>query len=138
VLNNLEILPASPGDEPSVVFDVSADQIQAVNYAAVYYLRWRFGGESLELEDTLAMRVLVGVVDQLGQLADAGGHATIRTDVVGSALIYEAVSTYVTMRDLESHQAVEERARLAILNGLLDDLRELRSSLEVAGAGASR
>ena len=78
------------------------------------------------------------VVDQLGQLADAGGHATIRTDVVGSALIYEAVSTYVTMRDLESHQAVEERARLALLNGLLDDLRELRSSLEVAGAGASR
>ena len=138
MLNNLEILTASTGDETSVVFDVSADQIQAVNYAAVYYLRWRFGGEALELEDTLAMRVLVSLVDQLGQLADAGGHATVRTDAAGSALIYEAASTYVTMRDLESHQAVEERARLAILYGLLDDLRELCGSLEVAEAAASR
>jgi hypothetical protein len=138
VLSNLEILPVAEGDETSVVFDVSADQIQAVNYAAVYYLRWRFGGEALELEETLAMRVLVGLVDQLGQLADAGGHATIRTDVARSGLLYEAASTYVTMRDLESHQSVEERARLAILYGLLDDLRELCSTLEVAGTGASR
>jgi hypothetical protein len=137
VLTNLEILPASEGDDTSVVFDVSADQIQAANYAAVYYLRWRFGGEALELEETLAMRVLVGLVDQLGQLADAGGHATIRTDVARSGLLYEAVATYVTMRDLESHQSVEERARLAILNGLLDDLRELCTRLEVAETGAS-
>jgi hypothetical protein len=42
------------------------------------------------------------------------------------------------MRDLESHQSVEERARLAILYGLLDDLRELCSTLEVVGTGASR
>jgi hypothetical protein len=136
VLNNLEILPAADSDETSVVFDVTADQIQAINYAAVYYLRWRFGGEALELAETLAMRVLVSLVDQLGQLADAGGHATIRTDPARSMLIYEAASTYVTMRDLESHQSVEERARLAILNGLLDDLRELCSGLEVAATGA--
>jgi hypothetical protein len=138
VLTNLEILHSPEGDDASVVFDVSADQIQAVNYAAVYYLRWRFGGEALELEDTLAMRVLVGLVDQLGQLADAGGHATIRTDVARSHLLYEAAATYVMMRDLESHQSVEERARLAILNGMLDDLRELCSRLEVAETGASR
>jgi hypothetical protein len=138
VLTNLEILPPTDGDDASVVFDVSADQIQALNYAAVYYLRWRFGGEALDTDETLAMRVLVGLVDQLGQLADAGGHATIRTDPARSLLLYEAAATYVTMRDLESHQSVEERARLAILRGLLDDLRELCSSLEVAEAGASR
>jgi len=138
VLTNLEIFRATDDEETSVVFDVSADQIQAVNYAAVYHLRWRFGGEALDTEETLAMRILVGLVDQLGQLADAGGHATIRTDVPRSALIYEAASTYVTMRDLESHQSVEERARLAILNGILDDLRELCTRLEVAEAGASR
>jgi hypothetical protein len=138
VLTNLEILPAADGDDASVVFDVSADQIQAINYAAVYHLRWRFGGEALDTDETLAMRVLVGLVDQLGQLADAGGHATIRTDPARSCLLYEAAATYVTMRDLESHQSVEERARLAILNGLLDDLRELCTSLEVAEAGASR
>jgi hypothetical protein len=138
VLTNLEIFPAPEGDETSVVFDVSADQIQAVNYAAIYYLRWRFGGELLEIEETLAMRVLVGLVDQLGQLADAGGHATIRTDIPRSVLLYEASSTYVTMRDLESHQSVEERARLAILNDILDDLRELCTRLEVAETGASR
>jgi hypothetical protein len=138
VLTNLEILPAADGDDASVVFDVSADQIQAVNYAAVYYLRWRFGGEALDTDETLAMRVLVTLVDQLGRLADAGGHATIQTDPARSVLLYEAAATYVTMRDLESHQSVEERARLAILNGLLDDLRELCSRLEVAEAGASR
>lgn len=138
MLTNLEILPAADGDDASVVFDVSADQIQAVNYAAVYYLRWRFGGEALDTDETLAMRVLVGLVDQLGQLADAGGHATIRTDPARSILLYEAAATYVTMRDLESHQSVEERARLAILYGLLDDLRELCSSLEVAEAAAAR
>lgn len=138
MLTNLEILSAADGDDANVVFDVSADQIQAVNYAAVYYLRWRFGGEALELDETLAMRVLVGLVDQLGQLADAGGHATIRTDPARSVLLYESASTYVTMRDLESHQSVEERARLAILNDLLDDLRELCTRLEVAETGASR
>jgi hypothetical protein len=138
VLTNLEIHATPEGDEADVVFDVSADQIQALNYAAVYYLRWRFGGEALELDETLSMRVLVTLVDQLGQLADAGGHATIRTDATRSTLLYEAASTYVTMRDLESHQSVEERARLAILNGLLDDLRELCSTLEVAETGAPR
>ncbi|HEY5198000.1 MAG TPA: hypothetical protein VIJ51_13340 [Solirubrobacteraceae bacterium] len=138
MLTNLEILPAADGDETSVVFDVSADQIQAVNYAAIYYLRWRFGGEALETEETLAMRVLVGLVDQLGRLADAGGHATIRTDPARSTLLYEAAATYVTMRDLESHQSVEERARLAILNGILDDLRELCMRLEVAETGVPR
>jgi hypothetical protein len=138
VLTNLEIHATPEGDEADVVFDVSADQIQALNYAAVYYLRWRFGGEALELDETLSMRVLVTLVDQVGQLADAGGHATIRTDETRSTLLYEAASTYVTMRDLESHQSVEERARLAILNGLLDDLRELCSTLEVAETGAPR
>jgi hypothetical protein len=137
-LTNLEILPPSEGDESNVVFDVSADQIRAVNYAAVYYLRWRFGGEALDLDETLAMRVHVSLVDQLGALADAGGHATIRTDVARAGLLYESASTYVTMRDLESHQSVEERARLAILNGILDDLRELCNTLEVAETGASR
>jgi hypothetical protein len=138
VLTNLEIHAAPESADAEVVFDVSADQIRAVNYAAVYYLRWRFGGEALELDETLAMRILVGLVDQLGQLADAGGHATIRTDPARSVLIYEAAATYVTMRDLESHQSVEERARLAILNGLLDDLRELCTTLEVAETGAPR
>jgi hypothetical protein len=37
------------------------------------------------------------------------------------------------MRDLESHQSVEERARLAILGDLLDDLGALRASLEKDG-----
>ncbi len=138
MLTNLEILPPADGDDASIVFDVSADQIQAINYAAVYYLRWRFGGEALELDETLAMRVLVSLVDQLGQLADAGGHATIRTDPPRSILLYDAAATYVTMRDLESHQSVEERARLAILNEILDDLRALCEMLEVAETGAWR
>jgi hypothetical protein len=37
------------------------------------------------------------------------------------------------MRDLEGHQSVEERARLAILGDLLDDLGALRASLDEAG-----
>jgi hypothetical protein len=135
VLTNLEILAASDSasGEPSAAFDASADQLLACSYAVSHHLRWRFGGEGLEVEETLTMRALVVVGDQLGALVEGAGHGTVFLAGRAGALLHEAVSTYVTMRDLEGHQSVEERARLAILGDLLDDLGALRASLDEAG-----
>jgi hypothetical protein len=135
VLTNLQIVPAESPGEASAVFDASAVQLQACSYAVSHHLRWRFGGEGLEVEETLTMRVLVALGDQLAALVDGEGHGTIFLAGAGGALLHEAVSTYVTMRDLESHQSVEERARLAVLADLMGDLGDLRASL--AGSSGS-
>lgn len=132
MLTNLEIVTPDPPAEPSAVFDASAEQLQACSFAASAHLRWRFGGEDLDVAATLAMRALVTVGDQLAGLVEGGGHGTMIVDGEGGALLHESVSSYLTMRDLESRQSVEERARLAILRPLLDDLRELCAALEEA------
>ena len=132
MLTNLQILPASPPAEPSAVFDASADQLQACSYAVSHHMRWRFGGEGLDVDETLVLRALVALADQLATLVDGEGHGTIFLAGSGGVLLAEAVSTYVTMRDLESHQSVEERARLAILGELTADLATLRAALEEA------
>lgn len=130
MLMNLEIVAAEPPAEPNAVFDASAEQLQVLSYAVSAHLRWRFGGEDLDVEATLAMRTLVTVGDQLAALVEGGGHGTVFVDGEGGALLHESVSSYLTMRDLESRQSVEERARLAILRPLPDDLRELCAALE--------
>ncbi len=132
MLTNLQIVRAPLSGEPSAVFDASADQLLACSYAVSYHLRWRFGGEGLDVDETLAMRALVAVGDQLAALVEAEAHGTVILSDSGGPLLHEAVATYVTMRDLESHQSVEERARLAILGDLVVDLRDLRASLEDA------
>lgn len=132
MLTNLQIVPASTSGEPSAVFDASADQLQACSYAVSHHLRWRFGGEGLDVEETLVMRALVAVADQLEALVEGEGHGTIFLAAGGGALLAEAVSTYVTMRDLDGHQSVEERARLAILGELTGDLGALRAALDDA------
>jgi hypothetical protein len=135
VLTNLQIVPGTASSEASAVFDVSADQLSAASFAVSYHLRWRFGGEVLDVGETLTMRTLVAVGDQLATLAEAEAHGTLFLAAAGGALLHEAVSTYVTMRDLESHQSVQERARLAILGDLLVDLRDLCVSLgEASGS----
>jgi hypothetical protein len=132
VLTNLQIVRAPPPAEPTAVFDASADQLQACGFAVSYHLRWRFGGEGLDVEETLAMRALVVLGDQLASLVEANAHGTVFLGGTAGSLLLEAVSTYVTMRDLESHQSVEERARLAVLAELTPDLRSLCASLEGA------
>ncbi len=132
MLTNLQIVPASPTGEASAVFDASADQLQACSYAVSHHLRWRFAGEGLDVDETLVMRALVALADQLAALVEAEGHGTLFIAGGGGVLLAEAVSTYVTMRDLESHQSVEERARLAILGELMGDLGALRAALEGA------
>ncbi len=115
------------------MFDASADQLAACSYAVSYHLRWRFGGEALGVDETLAMRAHVAIGDQLAALAETTAHRTVFLSGGRGRLLLEAVSTYVTMRDLESHQSVEERARLAILCDLLVDLRDLSISLGETG-----
>jgi hypothetical protein len=138
MLTNLQIVAAPESGEPSAVFDASAVQLEAAGYAVSHHLRWRFAGESLEVEQTLTMRALVAVGDQLAVLIEAHAHGTVILVGAAGPLLHEAVSTYVTMRDLESHQSVEERARLAVLAELLVDLRELCASLEDAGRGSDQ
>jgi hypothetical protein len=132
VLTNLQIVTAPARGEPTAVFDASADQLQACSYAVSYHLRWRFGGEGLDVEETLTMRALVVLGDQLASLVEANAHGTVFLAGNAGPLLLESVSTYVTMRDLESHQSVEERARLAVLVDLTEDLRDLCASLEGA------
>jgi len=132
VLTNLEIHMAELSGEPRAVFDASADQLSGLHFAVSSHLRWRFGGEGLDVDETLTMRVLVGVSDQLAALVEAAGHGTVFLTPDGGALLHEAVCTYLTRRDLESHQSVEERARLAILRDLLGDLRDLCAQLDEA------
>jgi hypothetical protein len=138
VLTNLQIVPAAAPGEASAVFDASATQLQACSFAVSHHLRWRFGGEGLDVGETLTMRVLVSLGDQLAGLVDGGGHGTIFLAGTGGALLHEAVSTYVTMRDLESHQSMEERARLEVLAELMADLRDLRASLDEGADGSDQ
>jgi hypothetical protein len=130
MLTNLQILPSGAPGDASVVFDASAEQLAASSFAVSHHLRWRFGGEGLDVDETLAMRALVTVSDQLAGLVEAEAHGTVFVSAGGGQLLHEAVSSYLTMRDLESHQSVEERARLAVLRPLVVDLRELIAALE--------
>ncbi len=132
MLVNLQIVAAEAPDRATAVFDASADQLRACSFAVSHHLRWRFGGEGLDVAGTLTMRSLMAVGDQLAALVEADGHGTVFLTGGGGVLLHESVSTYLTMRDLESHQSVEERARLAVLGEMLVDLRELCASLEDA------
>ena len=130
MLTNLQIVASGAQGDTSVVFDASADQLAASSFAVSHYLRWRFGGEGLDVDETLVMRALVTVSDQLSGLVEAEAHGTVFVSPGGGQLLHEAVSSYLTMRDLETHQSVEERARLAILRPLVVDLRELIDALD--------
>jgi len=130
VLTNLQIVASGAPGEASVVFDASAEQLSASSFAVSHHLRWRFGGEGLDVDETLAMRALVTVADQLAGLVEAEAHGTVFVSAAGGQLLHEAVSSYLTMRDLESHQSVEERARLAVLRPFAVDLRELNAALD--------
>jgi hypothetical protein len=130
MLTNLQIIASDPPGEARVVFDASAEQLDAASFAVSAHLRWRFGGEGLDVDETLAMRALVTVADQLAGLVEAAAHGTVFLSASGGLMLLEAVSSYLTMRDLESHQSVEERARLAVLRPLVIDLRELGPGLD--------
>lgn len=135
VLTNLEIQGNDVAGQARAVFDASADQLRAFSYTVSSHLRWRFGGEALDVEETLTMRALVSVGDQLENLVEGDAHGTVFLTAGGGALLHEAVSTYLTRRDLESHQSVAERARLDVLQEVLRDLRDLCALLGEADPG---
>jgi hypothetical protein len=105
---------------------VSAADARALAAALAWQRAKEYLAPAVEAaDDVLALRALVGLLDQLEHLADEsqGGPLVLTEPQV--ALLAEVTTMYVSERDTDDYQAPAERERLQRLRGLSDPLFEL-------------
>lgn len=131
-LTNLELVVSRTTGRPEAVFDLSAEQANAVQDALSFYGRVRFQGRALEVDDVREMRALHGLADQVHRRGDDTIPAVIRTGGAEAHQLSEAITFYVAQRDVESYQSPEERRRIRLLADLSDPVRQVALDLRVA------
>jgi len=112
----------------NVAFDLSADQLRAAAHGAGEIRTERHRGQDLTTDDVLALRALTSVVDELGALSAATGHATMTMPLARMVALHDALDEWVRSRtdrgwlreaDEEAHPVVV--AMLAPMGALRAD-----------------
>jgi len=132
VNTEIVVAPGPEGPHPEAVFDLTEAEVAAVDAAVAHYRHTRFATPSLDAQQALALREVGALADALDELAAAGGHAVVRVGTDEAGALVAATRQYLRERDTESYQTPEERARLAALGTLVDQLAELEDELRAA------
>jgi hypothetical protein len=110
----------------NVAFDLSADQLTAASHATGEMLVERHRGQALEIDDVLALRELTGVRDELGTLAEAGGHARLVMTLARFIALHDTLDEYVCTRGGRDWAREADREALPFVGGLLGPMADLR------------
>lgn len=132
------------GPRPVAVFDLTDRELAAAAEALDSLRRERYAHPGLDADDILGLTGLRVVTDQIETLTTVGMHGTLRLPVEQVHLLAEAVGGYL-LRDTESYQPPELRARLELLRpiagellDLVADLRRAQQTLDEHGAEPHR
>lgn len=110
----------------NVGFDLSAEQLTAASHATGEMLVERHRGQALEIDDVLALRELTGVRDELGSLAEAGGHAHLVLTLARFIALHDALDEYVCSRGGRDWAREVDRETLPMVGALLGPMADLR------------
>lgn len=114
---------------------VSAADARALTAALSWQRQTDYLAPGIEAADqVLALRALVVLVDQFEELSGTSHGGPITLTEPQLALLAEAGARYVATRDVDGHQPLVERERIAALRGLNGPLFDLVA--DFAGARA--
>ena len=120
----------------NVAFDVSTEQLGAATHAVGEIVLERHRGQSLEIDDVLALRELTSVRDELDHLASAGGHARVVLPLARFIVLHDALHEYVDSRHERGWGREQDDESLPVTGAMLAPMDVLRGeALEAALAG---
>ena len=131
ILPNCEIVLGDRGEHEAII-DLTVDQSSALRDALVYYRTARFAYNTLEAADVLALRALDTVTDQAQRLASGDPRGVLRLSLTSAEALNKATELYLSERDVESYQPIEERERISALNELAVPVLQLVMDLRAA------
>ena len=107
-------------DGTTVVCDTSLarDEVDALRDALAWRRDQLARVEHEAVDDVLALRAWMSLDDMLAATAVFGDEAPLTLTREQATMLCELAASYVTERDVESFQAVEERDRIATLRSL--------------------
>lgn len=111
----------------NVMFDLSAEQLSAASHASGEIVLERHRGQSLEVDDVLALRELTGVRDELTRLADLGGNATMVLPLARFIVLHDAVDEWVASRAARGWLRGEDEDAMPLVDALLPPMASLRA-----------
>jgi len=121
----------------NVAFDLSRDQLAAASYALGDVVLERHRGQSLEIDDVLALRELTGVRDEVERLAGAGGHATMLMTLGRFIALHDAVDQWVQSRHDRGWGREADDEAMPYLGAMLGPMADLRGRALTATLGGS-
>jgi hypothetical protein len=119
----------------NVAFDLSDMQLRAAAHATGELVVERHRGETLELDDVIALRDLTGVRDELDRLVEAEGHASLVMPLGRFILLHDALDEWVATRVERGWTREPDDEALPFLEALLGPMAELRSEALAAVLG---
>jgi hypothetical protein len=114
------------------VFSAGVERRAALADALSWHLTRRFQAGALEADAALELRAAGALADRLDEFRGLEGSAPVRVNADQVRLLIDAASAYVSIRDTETYQPPDERARIAELAGLVDPLFDLVADLDRA------
>ena len=121
----------------NAVFDLSHEQIVAVAHAACVARVETHRDEALETDAVLALRELTAICDELDRLAAAEGHGTLVLPLARLNMLHDALLDFSHSRHDAEIVREEDRGPLAIVDGLLDPMQDLRAEGMRTALGAA-
>jgi hypothetical protein len=120
-----------------VHFALSHAQLAATVGAAGTACRERYRDDAMTVDDVLAMRQLLSVVDHLDALAATGLGATVDLSAGALALVHDALVAWTDAREERGWMREDERDVHRALVPVLRDLGDLRAEAIRAALEAS-
>ena len=121
----------------NAVFDLSHDQIAAVAHAACATRVETHRDAVLDTDAVLALRELTAVCDELDGLAAVEGHGTLVLSLARLNLLHDALLEFSHSRHDAEIVREEDRGPLAIVDGLLGPMQDLRTEGMETALGAA-
>ena len=119
----------------NVAFDLSDLQLRAAAHAVGELVVERHRGESLELDDVLALREITGLRDELDRLVDSEAHATLVFPLARFIVLHDAVDEWVATRVERGWTREADDEALPFLDALLGPMGDLRAEALAAVFG---
>ena len=111
----------------NAAFDLSGDQFAAAAHAAGAVRLERHRDAELDTDGVLELRELTAVCDELDRLASGDGHGTVVLPLARLVTLHDALVEFSGTRHDAAHVREEDRDALAIVDGLLAPMNDLRT-----------
>ena len=111
----------------NAAFDLSSDQITAAAHAVAAVRVERHRDATLDTDGVLELRELTAICDELDGLASSDGHGTVVLPLARLVMLHDSLVQFSGTRHDAEHVREEDRDALAIVDGLLAPMNDLRT-----------